>query len=233
MHPGRLPAFVPDPEIARATFDKYEAHLLLTRLHLPSPPTVLPGQTVESYPVMVKPRRGSGARSIHIAADRGQADFFVRYVDEDTTNINLDPAPAWMRRKSSTYLPVEKAAQTHNVDESQIFLPGYGPHAAMVGNHQTRAVRLQTQISRLRDDKRKLYSAMGQKVYALFQKDLVRNADLRLLCQQITNLDSQIGMREEELDQIRRHSSRRDVEGGVDAEEMHDDHDESGPLDRT
>ena len=104
---------------------------------------------------------------------------------------------------------------------------------AEVARQQTRAVRLQTQISRLRDDKRKLYSAMGQKVYALFQKDLVKNADLRLLCQQITNLDSQIGMREEELDQIRRHSSRRDVEGGVDAEEMHGDHEESGPLDRT
>ena len=88
---------------------------------------------------------------------------------------------------------------------------------AEVARQQTRAVRLQTQISRLRDQKRKLYSAMGQKVYALFQKDLVKNADLRLLCQQITNLDSQIGMREEELDQIRRHSSRRDVEGGVSA----------------
>ena len=37
-----LPAFVPDPEIARATFDKYETHLLLSRLGLPSPPTVLP-----------------------------------------------------------------------------------------------------------------------------------------------------------------------------------------------
>ena len=36
-------AFVPDPEIARATFDKYEAHLLLERHGLPSPPTVLPG----------------------------------------------------------------------------------------------------------------------------------------------------------------------------------------------
>ena len=42
-----LPAFVPDPEIARATFDKYEAHLLLERLGLPSPPTVLPGEPVE------------------------------------------------------------------------------------------------------------------------------------------------------------------------------------------
>ena len=31
---------------------------------------------------MVKPRRGSGARSIHPAADRAQMEFFVDYVDE-------------------------------------------------------------------------------------------------------------------------------------------------------
>jgi carbamoyl-phosphate synthase large subunit len=29
---------------------------------------------------MVKPRRGSGARSIHLARDRAEKDFFVRYV---------------------------------------------------------------------------------------------------------------------------------------------------------
>ncbi|HEY2771031.1 MAG TPA: ATP-grasp domain-containing protein [Solirubrobacteraceae bacterium] len=81
---GRMPAFVPDPEIARATFDKYEAHLLLTRLGLPSPPTVLPGEPVDSYPVMVKPRQGSGARSIHRAPDQEAAEFFVRYVEEPT-----------------------------------------------------------------------------------------------------------------------------------------------------
>jgi carbamoyl-phosphate synthase large subunit len=81
---GELPAFVPDPEIARATFDKYEAHLLLQRLGLPSPPTVLPGEPVDSYPVMVKPRQGSGARSIHRASDPEAAEFFVRYVEEPT-----------------------------------------------------------------------------------------------------------------------------------------------------
>src|SRR5438270_9118240 len=53
---GALPAFVPDGEVARATFDKYETHLLLARLGLPSPPTVLPGEPVASYPVMIKPR---------------------------------------------------------------------------------------------------------------------------------------------------------------------------------
>ena len=64
---GRLPALVPSSEVARATYDKYEAHLLLERLGLPSPPTVLPGDHVPGFPVMVKPRQGSGARSIHRA----------------------------------------------------------------------------------------------------------------------------------------------------------------------
>src|SRR5207248_10355192 len=45
-------------------------------------PTVLPPEEPESYPVMVKPRQGSGARSIHPAADRAQMEFFVRYVKE-------------------------------------------------------------------------------------------------------------------------------------------------------
>jgi carbamoyl-phosphate synthase large subunit len=75
-----LPALVPSPEVARATYDKYEAHMLLSRLGLPSPPTVLPEEEPDSYPVMVKPRRGSGARSIHLARNRAEKDFFVRYV---------------------------------------------------------------------------------------------------------------------------------------------------------
>jgi carbamoyl-phosphate synthase large subunit len=79
---GRLPALVPSAEIARRTYDKYETHLLLGELGLPSPPTVLPGEEPESYPVMVKPRRGSGARSIYLARDAAEADFFVRYVSE-------------------------------------------------------------------------------------------------------------------------------------------------------
>jgi carbamoyl-phosphate synthase large subunit len=88
-----LPAFVPDPGIARAMYDKYEAHLLLTDLGLPSPPTVLPGEPVPSFPVMVKPRQGSGARSIHRADDQRAAEFFVEYVREPTMVQRLMDGP--------------------------------------------------------------------------------------------------------------------------------------------
>jgi carbamoyl-phosphate synthase large subunit len=85
-HGQRLPTLVPSPEIARATYDKYETHLLLGGHSLPSPPTVLPEHDLDAieYPVMVKPRRGSGARSIHLARDPDQARFFVDYVKEPT-----------------------------------------------------------------------------------------------------------------------------------------------------
>jgi carbamoyl-phosphate synthase large subunit len=77
-----LPALVPDAAVCHATYDKFQTHELLLALGLPSPPTVLPGEEPDSYPVMVKPRRGSGARSIHPAADREEMDFFIRYVKE-------------------------------------------------------------------------------------------------------------------------------------------------------
>jgi carbamoyl-phosphate synthase large subunit len=76
-----LPAFVPSAEVCRATFDKYLAHLLLERHGLPSPPTWLPGEAGE-YPAVVKPRQGSGSRSIHPCADETEAAFFARYVKE-------------------------------------------------------------------------------------------------------------------------------------------------------
>jgi carbamoyl-phosphate synthase large subunit len=88
-----LPAFVPSAAIARDTFDKYAAHELLLRHGLPSPPTVLPPDEPASYPVMVKPRQGSGARSIHPAADREEMEFFIRYVKEPVMVQRLMQGP--------------------------------------------------------------------------------------------------------------------------------------------
>ena len=83
---GRLPALVPSAEVAAATYDKFLAHQLLESHGLPSPPTVLPDGDLASveYPVMIKPRQGSGARSIHLAHDEAQARFFIDYVKEPT-----------------------------------------------------------------------------------------------------------------------------------------------------
>lgn len=80
---GRLPqALVPDPQIAEQTYDKHACHELLQRHGLPSPPTVLPGTEPESFPVMVKPIHGSGARNIFVAKDAHEAAFFTDYIDE-------------------------------------------------------------------------------------------------------------------------------------------------------
>jgi hypothetical protein len=91
-----------------------------------------------------------------------------------------------------------------------------------VARQQARIVGLQTQILRLRDDKARLYSLMGQKVYALFEKDLVKNADLLALCAQARELERQVDAAETEIQQLRTgvevRMDIRDTEGGVDAE---------------
>jgi len=78
----RLPAFVAPVATCEAMYDKFRTHEELTARGLPSPPTVLPGSEPPSYPVMVKPRRGSGARSIHPCASRAEMEFFIGYVKE-------------------------------------------------------------------------------------------------------------------------------------------------------
>ena len=83
---GRLPeALVPDPDAARATFDKFACHELLLSHGLPSPPTVLEAdleQIAEHAPLMVKPIHGSGARNIFGAKDVEQARWLAGYIEE-------------------------------------------------------------------------------------------------------------------------------------------------------
>jgi carbamoyl-phosphate synthase large subunit len=92
---GRLPqALVPDAHIAEKTYDKYACHELLQEHELPSPPTVLPGGAEpESFPVMVKPIHGSGARNIFVAKDAREAAFFIDYIDEPVMLQRLMDGP--------------------------------------------------------------------------------------------------------------------------------------------
>jgi hypothetical protein len=75
---------------------------------------------------------------------------------------------------------------------------------------------------RLRDDKARLYSLMGQKVYALYEKGLVKNADLLALCEQAADLDQQVDAAEQEIQQLRTgfetKTEVQDMEGGVEAD---------------
>jgi hypothetical protein len=91
-----------------------------------------------------------------------------------------------------------------------------------VARQQARIVGLQTQIMRLRDDKARLHCLMGQKVYALFERGLVKNADLLALCEQAAEMDRQVDAAEQEIEQLRSGSEAKtevqDTEGGIEAE---------------
>ena len=94
--------------------------------------------------------------------------------------------------------------------------------SAEVARQQARIVTLQTQILRWRDDKAPLYSLMGQKVFALYEKGLVKNADLLLLCEQTGDLERQVEAAETEIQQLRTGAEAKmnvqDTEGGIEAE---------------
>lgn len=91
-----------------------------------------------------------------------------------------------------------------------------------VARQQARLVSLQTQVLRLRDDKARLYSLMGQKAYALYERGLVKNADLLTLCEQAKDLELQVEAAETEMQQLRTGGEAKthvgDTIGGIDPE---------------
>ena len=100
-----------------------------------------------------------------------------------------------------------------------------------VAKRETRVLKLQTRISRLRSQRQQLFAQMGHKVYDLFQRDLVRNQELRMTCQQIRAVEAEIEMSREEIEQLRRPDTRdeqgvddtdREAADGIDDEIMPD-----------
>lgn len=89
-----------------------------------------------------------------------------------------------------------------------------------VAKRESRVIRLQTQISRLRSQRQRLMVQMGEKVFDLFARDLVKNQDLRMACQQIRGIDAEVEMRREEIEQLRKPDSR--TEHGIDSEGEYD-----------
>jgi hypothetical protein len=73
-----------------------------------------------------------------------------------------------------------------------------------VAKQQAQILPLQGQIVRLRDQKSRLHVQMGQKVYALFEKELIKNADLLAFCEQIRGIDEEIARKEQEIETIRK-----------------------------
>lgn len=74
--------FLPSPEVALGCQDKWECHLMLGRLGLPSPPTWLPDEADPGdlpYPVLLKPRLGFAGRHIYRCASPAELTFFRAY----------------------------------------------------------------------------------------------------------------------------------------------------------
>jgi hypothetical protein len=86
-------------------------------------------------------RDGKSRRFCKVAWRRG-SQLGVRFVDEEAANIDLDPAPAWMRRrKAKPIAAAQPSGPAHDVDTSQLLLPGYGAHMAL-DSHRRSGFRL-------------------------------------------------------------------------------------------
>jgi len=80
---------------------------------------------------------GKSRRFCQVVWRRG-SQLGVRFVAEEVANIDLDPAPAWMRRRQAQAMPVAKpSAPPHDDQSIQLLLPGYGLQIAAEGRRNT------------------------------------------------------------------------------------------------
>jgi PilZ domain-containing protein len=80
---------------------------------------------------------GKSRRFCKVVWRRG-SQLGVRFVAEEDANIDLDPAPAWMRRRHAQAMPAAKpSAPAHDAESIQLLLPGYGPQIVSEGRRNT------------------------------------------------------------------------------------------------
>lgn len=83
---------------------------------------------------------------------------------------------------------------------------------------QAEIAKLRLQIRKLEGQKRELFEKIGEKVYALFPKGLVKNKTLIELCQEVEKLDEEIKEKLEAIDSL-----RKGMEGEEKEEEVKED----------
>ena len=83
-----IPALVllPDLDVIERTADKWRAHVFFEEQGIPSPGTWLPDEVPENvtFPVLVKPREGFGARNMFRARERAELEFFLGYTPAES-----------------------------------------------------------------------------------------------------------------------------------------------------
>jgi carbamoyl-phosphate synthase large subunit len=87
------------PQLLEPFMDKWETVCLLREKGLPVPDTVLATDpdavraflTGHQFPLIVKPRHGSGSKQVFVVHDSRQLDFAVGYVDEPVLQEHLLP----------------------------------------------------------------------------------------------------------------------------------------------
>ena len=93
-----LPAFVPAPMSAARRTTSTRPTSCCSSHGLPSPPTVLPGERAESYPVMVKPRRGRERARSTPRPTASRDGVLRRYVEEPVMVQRLMGGPGVLDR---------------------------------------------------------------------------------------------------------------------------------------
>jgi PilZ domain-containing protein len=79
---------------------------------------------------------GKSRRYCQVVWRRG-SQLGVRFVAEEIANIDLDPTPAWMRRRAAQAIPAAKPNAPSDVDTSLLLLPGFGLNVGLERRRNT------------------------------------------------------------------------------------------------